>query len=79
MRQTAAVSLKKIRLMLWVLVVAVAVGATLLFVFRTPAPSVLAFGGPFELQSTRGGMFSNDDLEGTPSLVLFGFTFCPDV
>lgn len=78
MQQTANVSLKKIRLALWVLVVAT-VGAILLFVLRTPAPSAVAFGGPFELQSTRGGTFSNHDLEGTPSLVLFGFTFCPDV
>src|SRR5690606_27487949 len=27
----------------------------------------------------KGGTFSERDLQGTPSLVFFGYTFCPDV
>jgi len=33
----------------------------------------------FTLDSTAGGSFTNADLKGTPSLVFFGYTFCPDV
>ena len=36
-------------------------------------------GTPFALDSTKGGTFTQDDLKGTPSLVFFGYTFCPDV
>ena len=36
-------------------------------------------GTPFALESTKGGTFTQDNLKGTPSLVFFGYTFCPDV
>ncbi len=36
-------------------------------------------GQEFALNSTRGGEFTQNDLRGTPSLVFFGFTFCPDI
>ncbi|WP_282569563.1 SCO family protein [Pelagibacterium lentulum] len=38
------------------------------------------FGGPFEMTATTTGEpFTQDDLVGTPSLMFFGFTYCPDV
>ncbi len=36
-------------------------------------------GGPFKLAASSGGELSSDDLKGTPFLVFFGYTHCPDV
>ena len=36
-------------------------------------------GGPFELISHEGKTLTNRDFQGTPHLVFFGFTHCPDV
>lgn len=38
-----------------------------------------AVGGPFELSTTDGKPFTNADVEGSPYLVFFGFTNCPDI
>ncbi|MCR9277868.1 MAG: SCO family protein [Pseudomonadaceae bacterium] len=35
--------------------------------------------GPFELESTAGGMFTNDDLLGKFTYLFVGFTNCPDI
>lgn len=72
-------SLRNFRIVLWALVAVVAVGATALYVFRPPARPLGVTGQEFALNSTKGGAFTQDDLRGTPSLVFFGFTFCPDV
>lgn len=66
-------------MVLWVLVAVAAIGATLLFVFRPPQAPVGVTGGSFTLESTAGGAFTERDLAGTPSLVFFGYTNCPDV
>lgn len=76
----ASTTLARFRLILWVLVVAFALAATAIFVFRpVPQPTLGVTGGPFALESTKGGTFTEVDLKGTPSLVFFGYTFCPDV
>lgn len=74
-------SLRNFRIVLWGLVAIVALGATALYVFRPPSrPLPLDFTGQqFALASTAGGTFTQDDLKGTPSLIFFGYTFCPDV
>ena len=72
-------SLRNFRIVLWALVAAVAIGATALYVLRPPARPVGVTGQEFALNSTKGGAFTQDELRGTPSLVFFGFTFCPDV
>jgi len=36
-------------------------------------------GGPFKLASSSGGELSSDELKGTPFLVFFGYTHCPDI
>ena len=36
-------------------------------------------GGSFKLASSSGGELSSDDLKGTPFLVFFGYTHCPDI
>ena len=69
--------LSRFRIVLWSLVVVAAIAATALYVLR-PAPQPIG-AKPFTLESTAGGNFTNADLKGTPSLVFFGYTFCPDV
>ncbi len=75
----ASPAIARFRIILWTLVVVAAIGATALYVFRPPAQPVGVTGAPFTLESTKGGSFTQDDLKGTPSLVFFGYTFCPDV
>jgi protein SCO1/2 len=78
----ASPALRRFRIVLWTLVVLAAAGATAIYVFKPPnVPAVVAgvTGTPFTLDSTKGGTFTNDSLKGTPSLVFFGYTFCPDV
>ena len=72
-------SLRNFRIILWVLVAIVAIGATGLYLFRPPARPLGVTGQSFELASTEGGTFTQDSLKGTPSLIFFGYTFCPDV
>ncbi|MFK4811755.1 SCO family protein [Devosia sp. ZW T5_3] len=74
-------SLRNFRIVLWSLVAVVALGATALYVLRPPArPAPLNFATQqFALASTAGGTFTQDDLKGKPSLIFFGYTFCPDV
>ena len=72
-------SLRVFRIVLWTLVAVVASGATALYLFRPPARPLALTGEQFALASTQGGTFTQADLRGTPSLVFFGYTFCPDV
>ena len=76
---TSPKSLRTFRIILWTLVAIVALGATALYLGRPPQRSLGVTGQEFALNSTKGGAFTQDDLHGTPSLVFFGFTFCPDV
>jgi protein SCO1/2 len=59
------------------------VAATALFVLRPPAdpraPGLSYTSQPFALTSTTGAQFTNADLKGLPTLLFFGYTFCPDV
>lgn len=79
MAETSSRTLQRVRLFLWVAVVVVAVGATALFLLRPPAAPLAVTGKPFTLESTAGDSFTQDSLKGTPSLVFFGYTYCPDV
>lgn len=38
-----------------------------------------SIGGPFELTDKSGARFGTEAMKGTPSLVYFGFTTCPDI
>ena len=42
-------------------------------------PATSAIGGPFTLTDQTGRTVTEKDLLGHPSLVFFGYTFCPDV
>lgn len=76
---TTSKSLRNFRIVLWALVAVVAIGATGLYLFRPPARPLGVTGQAFELASTQGGSFTQDSLRGVPSLIFFGYTFCPDV
>jgi len=72
-------TLRNFRIVLWVLVAVAALGATWLYMVRPPQRPLGLNGQSFALNSTKGGTFSEKDLAGTPSLIFFGYTFCPDV
>jgi len=72
-------NLRIFRVILWGLVILVALGATGLYLFRPPARPLGVTGQEFTLASTAGGQFTQADLVGKPSLIFFGYTFCPDV
>ena len=72
-------SLRNFRIVLWVLVAVAAIGATALYFTRPPQRPLGVTGQEFALASSQGGTFTQNELRGTPSLVFFGYTFCPDV
>jgi protein SCO1/2 len=76
---TANRNLRTFRIVLWALVAVAAIGATALYFLRPPQRPLGVTGQEFALASTQGGTFTQNDLRGTPSLVFFGYTFCPDV
>jgi len=79
MADTSSPALARFRIILWTLVVVAALGATALFIFRPPSAPLGVTGKPFTMESTLGGAFTEASLKGTPSLVFFGYTHCPDV
>lgn len=79
MADTSSPALARFRIILWTLVVVAALGATALFIFRPPTAPLGVTGKPFIMESTLGGAFTEASLKGTPSLVFFGYTHCPDV
>jgi protein SCO1/2 len=69
-------------MVLWGLVVVVSIAATLFTVYQQTQPQkpqAVAFGGPFTMQSSTGEAFTEQDLKGKPTMMFFGYTFCPDV
>jgi len=79
MNENTTNTMKKLRVILWMVVVVAIIGVGALFWNQSQSKPSAGFDGPFELQSSLGGSFSRDDLADIPSLVLFGFTSCPDV
>lgn len=79
MAGTRSKTLFYIRMALWGLVILVGLGASYIYFFAPPARPVGLTGASFELTSTKGGTFTQDDLKGKPTLIFFGYTFCPDV
>nr|WP_246473032.1 SCO family protein [Pelagibacterium limicola] len=70
----------KVRIALWGLVILAAIGATVIYFTRPISPSGAMFGGPFEMvATTTGERYTQDDLKGRPTLMFFGYTYCPDV
>ncbi len=55
------------------------IGLLALFILNPERTSTDAIGGAFTLTDQRGAQVTETALKGTPSLVFFGFTHCPDV
>src|SRR6218665_301092 len=72
-------TLRNFRIVLWALVAVAALAATWLYLYRPPQRPLGLNGQSFALNSTKGGSFTEQSLVGTPTLVFFGYTFCPDV
>ena len=75
-------SLARVRLVLWGLVVIVGIAATLFTVYQQSQPKkpqAVQFGGDFTMQRAKGGEFTQADFKGKPTMLFFGYTFCPDV
>ena len=81
-------SLGSLRVVLWVLIVAIAGGLGTYVVLRDEAPRrveagslkpVSGIGGPFALVDQKRRPFTEKALEGRPTAMFFGYTFCPDV
>ena len=81
-------SLRALRVVLWVLILAIAGGLGTYVWLRDEAPKrsettllkpVNGIGGPFALLDQKRRPFTEKDLEGRPTALFFGYTFCPDV
>lgn len=79
MAETASPGLRRFRMILWVLVALAALAATALFMFKPPARPIGIASAEFTMNSTAGGTFTKANLKGAPTLIFFGYTFCPDV
>ena len=79
-------SMRRIRIGLWVLVGLAAVAGLVIALMPKPADapitssqSMIEIGGPFTLTASDGRPFSSDRLKGKPFALFFGFTHRPDV
>ena len=66
----------KALLAVWIAVLAGAAGWIGWDAWQGKQPSL---GGPFTLVDQNGKPFSSDRLKGKPTLIYFGYAFCPDV
>lgn len=77
--------MRRLRWILWGLVVIAAAGFGFLMLRTPPVPpgtsviDVSELGGPFALTDQSGRRVTQDDIAGRPYAVFFGFTHCPDV
>ena len=78
--------MKLARYIAWVAVaVVVAVAATMLIMQQidedtgSPIVAIASIGGPFTLTDQNGNTVTEADLQGHPTAIFFGYTFCPDV
>ncbi len=74
-------NLARLRLVLWVLVAAVGLGAAGLYAYSATRPSVAQNlgDGDYQLATTEGEPFTRQSFVGNPSMLFFGFTHCPEV
>lgn len=60
-------------------IVAIVATAAVLLPRGPAGPDMSVIGGPFRLESSKGGLLNSASLAGRPFLVFFGFTHCPNV
>ncbi|MBB5752083.1 SCO family protein [Prosthecomicrobium pneumaticum] len=83
-KSPAVTLLRIVRYLLWaaIVVLVLAVGAMSFSVWQAGKSMGLqasSMGGPFSVVDTKGERVTQADLEGHPSVLFFGFTFCPEV
>lgn len=66
----------KALLAVWIVALAAAGGWIGWDALHSDRPSI---GGPFALTDQNGRTITSDSLKGKPTLIYFGFTYCPDV
>jgi protein SCO1/2 len=78
-------TLKRIRILLWLIVVLAIAGSAAIWFFHTApvnppqAQTKASIGGPFTLVGADGKPFPSSRLAGKPHAIYFGFTRCGDV
>lgn len=74
-------TLRVIRYGVWVLVAVAAIAAAVYLVLPslTRQDGAVTIGGPFTLTDQTGTTVTEAALQGHPSLIYFGYTYCPDV
>lgn len=74
-------NLKRLRVILWALVAVVGLGAAGLYAYSATRPSVAQNlgDGDYRLVTAGGEAFTRESLKGSPSMLFFGFTHCPEV
>ncbi len=77
-------NLKTTRLIVWAAVAVIVVATLAGFAWQRFAPGTTEaaagkFGGPFTLVDQTGKTVTEADLSGSPTLLFFGYTHCPDV
>lgn len=81
-------SLRALRVVLWVLIGAIASGLGAYVLLRDDVPKradtsvlkpIAGIGGAFSLLDQHRKPFTEKNLEGRPTAMFFGYTFCPDV
>ena len=80
---TPMTTLRAIRLAVWVAVVVLVAAMVWIFVLQqrgsVPGITAASIGGPFTLTDQTGKTVTEADLQGHPSALFFGYTYCPDV
>ena len=70
----------QLNVLLWALVAVAGLAAGALYLRQGGAEGVgAALGGPFEVVDHNGNTVTEGDLEGSPTLLFFGFTHCPEI
>ncbi len=74
-------AINRLRAVLWALVAASAITATGLYAYAATRQTQNAgFGsGDYQLMTASGEAFTHDSFMGSPSMLFFGFTHCPEV
>lgn len=74
-------NLNRLRIILWALVAVVGLGAAGLYAYSATRPSAAQNlgDGDYQLVTATGEAFTRESLVGSPSMLFFGFTHCPEV
>jgi protein SCO1 len=72
-------ALRSVRIVIWAAVVVLAAAVLWFGVIRGTGIATASIGGPFTLSDQSGATVTEAALQGHPSALFFGYTYCPDV